>query len=227
MARTYASRAMDMLKTRTAGVGPMLVICLDLEGVLMPEVWEEFADRTGIPELRRTTRDEPDYDKLMQYRLDILDDNDFTIDDITDVIGRMEPLDGAVEFLDHLRSKWQVIILSVTFSQFAGPLMDKLGRPALLCHPLEIDEESRRIEGWTIRIDDQKRRTVEALRGLNYNVIAAGDSYNDTSMLSMANAGILLNPPSNVIDEFPQFPVTTDYTGLLAAIEAAASDMGE
>ena len=218
---------MDTLKTRTAGDGPMLVVCLDLEGVLMPEVWEEFADRTEIPELRRTTRDEPDYDKLMQYRLDILDDNDLTIDDITDVIGEMEPLDGAVEFLDHLRSKWQVIILSDTFSQFAGPLMDKLGRPALLCHALEIDEESRRIEGWTIRIDDQKRRTVEALRGLNYNVIAAGDSYNDTSMLAMANAGILLNPPSNVIDEFPQFPVTTDYAGLLAAIEAAASDMGE
>ena len=227
MARTYASRAMDTLKTRTAGDGPMLVVCLDLEGVLMPEVWEEFADRTEIPELRRTTRDEPDYDKLMQYRLDILDDNDFTIDDITDVIGGMEPLDGAVKFLDHLRSKWQVIILSDTFSQFAGPLMDKLGRPALLCHTLEIDEESRRIEGWTIRIDDQKRRTVEALRGLNYNVIAAGDSYNDTSMLAMANAGILLNPPSNVIDEFPQFPVTTDYAGLLAAIESAASDMGE
>ena len=218
---------MDTLKTRTAGDGPMLVVCLDLEGVLMPEVWEEFADRTEIPELRRTTRDEPDYDKLMQYRLDILDDNDLTIDDITDVIGEMEPLDGAVEFLDHLRSKWQVIILSDTFSQFAGPLMDKLGRPALLCPTLEIDEESRRIEGWTIRIDDQKRRTVEALRGLNYNVIAAGDSYNDTSMLAMANAGILLNPPSNVIDEFPQFPVTTDYAGLLAAIEAAASDMGE
>ena len=218
---------MDTLKTRTAGDGPMLVVCLDLEGVLMPEVWEEFADRTGIPEVRRTTRDEPDYDKLMQYRLDILDENDFTIDDITDVIGRMEPLDGAVEFLDHLRSKWQVIILSDTFSQFAGPLMDKLGRPALLCPTLEIDEESRRIEGWTIRIDDQQRRTVEALRGLNYNVIAAGDSYNDTSMLAMANAGILLNPPSNVIDEFPQFPVTSDYAGLLAAIEAAASDMGE
>ena len=205
----------------------MLVICLDLEGVLMPEVWEEFADRTEIPELRRTTRDEPDYDKLMQYRLDILDDNDFTIDDITDVIGEMEPLDGAVEFLDHLRSKWQVIILSDTFSQFAGPMMDKLGRPALLCHTLEINEESRRIEGWIIRIDDQKRRAVEALRGLNYNVIAAGDSYNDTSMMGKANAGILINPPSNVIDEFPQFPVTTDYAGLLAAIEAAASDMGE
>jgi|TARA_B100000959_G_scaffold284073_1_gene354681 phosphoserine/homoserine phosphotransferase len=205
----------------------MLVICLDLEGVLMPEVWVDVAERTGIPELRRTTRDEPDYDKLMRYRLDILDANGLTIDDITDVIEGMQPLEGAVEFLDYLRSKWQVIILSDTFSQFAGPMMDKLGRPTLLCHTLEIDEESHRITGWTIRLEDQKRRAVEALRGLNYNVIAAGDSYNDTSMLTIANAGILINPPSNVIDEFPQFPVTTDYGELLAAIEAAASDIGE
>jgi len=205
----------------------MLVVCLDLEGVLMPEVWVDVAERTGIPELRRTTRDEPDYDKLMRYRLDILDANGLTIDDITDVIEGMQPLEGAVEFLDHLRSKWQVIILSDTFSQFAGPMMDKLGKPTLLCHTLEIDEESRRITGWTIRLEDQKRRAVEALRGLNYNVIAAGDSYNDTSMLAIANAGFLINPPSNVIDEFPQFPVTTDYAGLLAAIEAAASDIGE
>ena len=205
----------------------MLVVCLDLEGVLMPEVWVDVAERTGIPELRRTTRDDPDYDKLMRYRLDILDANRLTIDDITDVIEEMQPLEGAVEFLDHLRSKWQVIILSDTFSQFAGPMMDKLGRPTLLCHTLEIDEESRRITGWTIRLEDQKRRAVEALRGLNYNVIAAGDSYNDTSMLTIANAGILINPPSNVTDEFPQFPVATDYGGLLAAIEAAASDMGE
>ena len=205
----------------------MLVVCLDLEGVLMPEVWVDVAERTGIPELRRTTRDEPDYDKLMRYRLDIMDSKGLTIDDITDVIEGMQPLEGAVEFLDHLRSKWEVIILSDTFSQFAGPMMDKLGRPTLLCHTLEIDEESRRITGWTIRLEDQKRHAVEALRGLNYNVIAAGDSYNDTSMLAIANAGILINPPSNVIDEFPQFPVTTDYAGLLAAIEAAASDIGE
>ena len=215
------------MKAHPAGVGPMLVVCLDLEGVLMPEVWVDVAERTGIPELRRTTRDEPDYDKLMRYRLDILDANGLTIDDITDVIEGMQPLEGAVEFLDYLRSKWQVIILSDTFSQFAGPMMDKLGRPTLLCHTLEIDEESHRITGWTIRLEDQKRRAVEALRGLNYNVIAAGDSYNDTSMLTIANAGILINPPSNVIDEFPQFPVTTDYGELLAAIEAAASDIGE
>ena len=205
----------------------MLVVCLDLEGVLMPEVWVDVAERTGIPELCRTTRDEPDYDKLMKYRLDILDANGLTIDDITDVIEGMQPLKGAVEFLDHLRSKWQVIILSDTFSQFAGPMMDKLGRPTILCHTLEIDEDSRRITGWTIRLEDQKRRAVEALRGMNFNVIAAGDSYNDTSMLAIANTGILINPPSNVIEEFPQFPVTTDYVGLLAAIEAAASDIGE
>ena len=215
------------MKTHPASVGPMLVVCLDLEGVLMPEVWVDVAERTGIPELRRTTRDEPDYDKLMRYRLDILDANGLTIDDITDVIDGMQPLEGAVEFLDYLRSKWQVIILSDTFSQFAGPMMDKLGRPTLLCHTLEIDEEAHRITGWTIRLKDQKRHAVEALRGLNYNVIAAGDSYNDTSMLTIANAGILINPPSNVVDEFPQFPVTTDYAGLLAAIEAAAFDMGE
>ena len=215
------------MKTHPAGDEPMLVVCLDLEGVLMPEVWVDVAERTGIPELRRTTRDEPDYDKLMKYRLDILDANGLTIDDITDVIEGMQPLEGAVEFLDHLRSKWEVIILSDTFSQFASPMMDKLGRPTLLCHTLEIDEVSRRITGWTIRLEDQKRHAVEALRGLNYNVIAAGDSYNDTSMLAIANAGILINPPSNVIDEFPQFPVTTDYAGLLAAIEAAASDIGE
>ena len=205
----------------------MLVVCLDLEGVLFSAIWHDVSERTGLPELHRTTRDEPDYDKLMKYRLDILDTNGLTIDDITDVIEGMQPLEGAVEFLDHLRLKWQVIILSDTFSQFAGPMMDKLGRPTLLCHTLEIDEESRRITGWTIRLEDQKRRAVEALRGLNYNVIAAGDSYNDTSMLAIANAGILINPPSNVTDEFPQFPVATDYGGLLAAIEAAASDMGE
>ena len=205
----------------------MLVVCLDLEGVLFSEIWHDVSERTGLPELRRTTRDEPDYDKLMRYRLQILDSEGLTIDDITGVIEEMQPLEGAVEFLDYLRSKWEVIILSDTFSQFAGPMMDKLGRPTLLCHTLEIDEESRRITGWTIRLEDQKRRAVEALRGLNYNVIAAGDSYNDTSMLTIANAGILINPPSNVTDEFPQFPVATDYGGLLAAIEAAASDMGE
>jgi len=205
----------------------MLVICLDLEGVLMPEVWINVAERTGIPELRITTREEPDYDKLMRYRLDILDANGLTIDDITDVIEGMQPLDGAVEFLDWLRSNWQVIILSDTFSQFAGPMMHKLGRPTLFCHTLEIDEDSRRIADWTIRLEDQKCRTVEALRAMNFNIIASGDSYNDTTMLDAANAGILINPPQNVADEFPQYPVATNYTELRDAIQQAASAMGE
>ena len=205
----------------------MLVVCLDLEGVLMPEVWINVAERTGIPELRITTREEPDYDKLMRYRLDILDSAGLTIDDITDVIEGMQPLDGAVEFLDWLRSNWQVIILSDTFSQFAGPMMDKLGRPTLFCHTLEIDEDSRRIADWTIRLEDQKCRTVEALRAMNFNVIASGDSYNDTTMLAAANAGILINPPQNVADEFPQYPVATNYTELRDAIQQAASAMGE
>jgi len=193
----------------------------------MPEVWINVAERTGIPELRITTREEPDYDKLMRYRLDILDSNGLTIDDITNVIEGMQPLDGAVEFLDWLRSNWQVIILSDTFSQFAGPMMDKLGRPTLFCHTLEIDEDSRRITDWTIRLEDQKCRTVEALRAMNFNIIASGDSYNDTTMLAAANAGILINPPQNVADEFSQYPVATSYTGLRDAIQQAASAMGE
>ena len=205
----------------------MLVVCLDLEGVLFPEIWVNVSERTGIPELRITTREEPDYDKLMRYRLDILDSNGLTIDDITNVIEEMQPLDGAVEFLDWLRSNWQVIILSDTFSQFAGPMMDKLGRPTLFCHTLEIDEDSRRITDWTIRLEDQKCRTVEALRAMNFNVIASGDSYNDTTMLAAANAGILINPPQNVADEFPQYPVATNYTELRDAIQQAASAMGE
>ena len=205
----------------------MLVVCLDLEGVLMEEIWVKVSERTGIPELRITTREEPDYDKLMRYRLDILDSAGLTIDDITDVIEGMQPLDGAVEFLDWLRSNWQVIILSDTFSQFAGPMMDKLGRPTLFCHTLEIDEDSRRIAGWTIRLEDQKCRTVEALRAMNFNVIASGDSYNDTTMLAAANAGILINPPQNVVDEFSQYPVATNYTELRDAIQQAASAMGE
>jgi len=193
----------------------------------MPEVWINVAERTGIPELRITTREEPDYGKLMRYRLDILDSNGLTIDDITNVIEGMQPLDGAVEFLDWLRSNWQVIILSDTFSQFAGPMMDKLGRPTLFCHTLEIDEDSRRITDWTIRLEDQKCRTVEALRAMNFNVIASGDSYNDTTMLAAANAGILINPPQNVVDEFSQYPVATNYNELRDAIQQAASAMGE
>ena len=204
----------------------MLAICLDLEGVLIPEIWINVAERTGISELNRTTRDEPDYDRLMSYRLGILDQNDIKMDDITSTIGSMEPMEGATEFLASLESRWPTLILSDTFSQFAKPMMKKLGNPTLLCHTLLIDETGR-IEDWKIRCDDHKRKTVESLIEMNYRVIAAGDSYNDTSMLSTASAGILFRPPENVIEEFPQFPVARDYSELIDAIESAATDLGE
>ena len=204
----------------------MLAICLDLEGVLIPEIWINVAERTGISALTRTTRDEPDYDRLMSYRLGILDQNDIKMVDITSTIGSMEPMEGATEFLASLESRWPTLILSDTFSQFAKPMMKKLGNPTLLCHTLLIDETGR-IEDWKIRYDDHKRKTVESLIEMNYQVIAAGDSYNDTSMLSAASAGILFRPPGNVIEEFPQFPVAMDYSELIDAIESAATDLGE
>ena len=204
----------------------MLVICLDLEGVLIPEIWINVAERTGISALTRTTRDEPDYDRLMSYRLGILDQNDIKMGDITSTIESMDPMEGATEFLAYLESRWPTLILSDTFSQFAKPMMKKLGNPTLLCHTLVIDETGR-IEDWEIRYDDHKRKTVESLIEMNYQVIAAGDSYNDTSMLSAASAGILFRPPENVIEEFPQFPVAMDYSGLIDAIELAATDLGE
>lgn len=204
----------------------MLAICLDLEGVLIPEIWINVADRTGISALNRTTRDEPDYDRLMSYRLGILDQNDIKMDDITSTIGSMNPMEGAIEFLGSLESRWPTLLLSDTFSQFAKPMMKKLGYPTLLCHTLLIDETGR-IEDWKIRCDDHKRKTVESLMQMNYQVIAAGDSYNDTSMLSAASAGILFRPPENVIAEFPEFPVARDYSELIDAIESAATDLGE
>ena len=204
----------------------MLAICLDLEGVLIPEIWINVAERTGISALTRTTRDEPDYDRLMSYRLGILDQNDIKMGDITSTIESMDPMEGATEFLASLESRWPTLILSDTFSQFAKPMMKKLGNPTLLCHTLVVDETGR-IEDWEIRYDDHKRKTVESLIEMNYQVIAAGDSYNDTSMLSAASAGILFRPPENVIKEFPQFPVAMDYSELIDAIESAARDLGE
>ena len=204
----------------------MLAICLDLEGVLIPEIWINVAERTGITALTRTTRDEPDYDRLMSYRLGILDQNDIKMDDITSTIGSMEPMEGATEFLASLESRWPTLILSDTFSQFAKPMMKKLGNPTLLCHTLLIDDTGR-IEDWKIRYDDHKRKTVDSLIEMNYQVIAAGDSYNDTSMLSAASAGILFRPPAKVIEEFPQFPVAMDYSELIDEIESAATDLGE
>ena len=204
----------------------MLAVCLDLEGVLIPEIWINVADRTGIGGLRRTTRDEPDYDKLMSYRLRILDENEIKISDITSAIRSMEPLQGANEFLYSLQSRWPTLILSDTFSQFAEPMMAKLDYPTLLCHNLVIDD-SGRISDWIIRCQDHKRRTVDSLKDMNYNVIAAGDSYNDTNMLSAASAGILFRPPDNVVQEFPQFPVAMEFSELIAEIESAAADLGE
>jgi phosphoserine / homoserine phosphotransferase len=192
------------------------VACLDLEGVLVPEIWINVAERTGIAALRRTTRDEPDYDVLMRGRLAILDEHELGLPDIQNVIAGMAPLDGALPFLDWLRSRTQVVILSDTFAEFAKPLMQKLGWPTLFCHGLEV-APSGRITGYRLRIDDGKRKAVESLRALNFRTVAAGDSYNDTTMLKAAHAGILFRPPQNVIDDFPQFPVTNSYEELRAA----------
>lgn len=199
----------------------MIVACLDLEGVLVPEIWINVAERTGIAELRRTTRDEPDYDVLMRARLAILDRHELGLREIQAVIETLEPLPGAVAFLNGLRERHQVVILSDTFYDFAKPLMRKLGFPALFAHDLVI-EASGRIADYRLRMPDQKRQSVESLRALRFQVIAAGDSYNDTSMLAAAHAGILFRPPANVIEEFPQFPVTRDYAELERAFADAA-----
>jgi len=199
-----------------------MIACLDLEGVLVPEIWINVAERTGIDALRRTTRDEPDYDRLMQYRLRILDEHGISLAQIQQVIDGMGPLPGAADFLDWLRARAQVIILSDTFYPFAAPLMRQLGYPCLFCHALEVNSEGR-ITGYALRIADGKRRAVEALRELNFRVVAAGDSYNDTTMLGAANAGILFRPPENVSEEFPQYPVTRTYDELRAAFAGASA----
>jgi len=199
----------------------MQIACLDLEGVLVPEIWINVAERTGIKELRATTRDVPDYDALMRQRLRILDEHHLKLADIQTVIAGMGPLPGANDFLDRLRKKFQVIILSDTFYDFAAPLMEQLGHPTLLCHRLKIDAAGR-VADYHLRMPDQKREAVKALHYLKFKVIAAGDSYNDTAMLAEADAGILFCPPKNVIAEFPQFPVTTTYDGLYSAFVSAA-----
>ncbi len=200
----------------------MIFACLDLEGVLVPEIWINVAERTGIDALRITTRDEPDYDVLMKRRLEILAEHGLALADIQQVIGTLQPLDGAREFLDDLRERFQVLILSDTFYEFADPLMRQLGRPTLLCHSLGIDDEGRIVD-YHLRMPDQKRQAVIRLHELRFKVIAAGDSYNDTSMLGEADAGILFRPPDNVIEEFPQFPVTRSYAELRNAFEEGAT----
>ncbi len=223
--RTASRRAMWYHAEAHGGGSGVIVACLDLEGVLVPEIWINVAERTGIEALRRTTRDEPDYDVLMKYRLEILAQHDLGLPDIQDVIGGMGPLEGAVDFLDALRERYQVVILSDTFYEFADPLMRQLGRPTLFCHSLEVDGEGRVVD-YRLRQQDQKRRAVEAFHGLNLRVIAAGDSYNDTAMLGAADAGILFRPPDNVIEEFPQFPVTRTYDELAAAFADAEKRIG-
>lgn len=190
-----------------------------MEGVLTPEIWIAVAEKTKIPELRRTTRDEPDYDKLMRGRLEILDRHHLKLSDIQTVIGSLQPLNGAREFLDELRSVVQVIILSDTFEQFASPLLRQLNQPTLLCHRLIVEND--RIVNYQLRIRDQKRKTVAALKQLNYHVISAGDSYNDTGMLLEANVGFLIHAPDNVKKEFPQFPAVESHADLLRLIKAA------
>ncbi len=199
----------------------MEIACLDLEGVLIPEIWIGVAEKTGIDELSLTTRDIPVYSDLMQRRLAILETHNLRYQDIQEVIATLQPLPGAVEFVDWLRQNFQLLILSDTFYEFSQPLMGQLGWPALLCHKLEIDEEGRIVD-FTIRQEDPKRCAVRAMQDLNYRVIAAGDSYNDTTMLAQADAGILFRAPERVIEEFKHFPAVTAYDELRAEFIAAS-----
>lgn len=191
----------------------MEIACLDLEGVLVPEIWIAFAEKTGIDALKATTRDIPDYDVLMKQRLRILDEHGLKLGDIQEVIATLKPLEGAVEFVNWLRERFQVVILSDTFYEFSQPLMRQLGFPTLLCHKLVVDENDRVVD-YQLRQKDPKRQSVLAIQGLYYRVIAAGDSYNDTTMLAEADAGILFHAPDNVIAEFPQFPAVHTFEDL-------------
>lgn len=192
----------------------MELACLDLEGVLIPEIWIEFAKKTGIEALKATTRDIADYDELMTMRLGELDKAGLGINEIQEVISTLSPLDGAADFVNWLRERFQVVILSDTFYQFAGPLMKQLGYPTLLCHNLLIDEQSGRVTDYVLRQANPKRQAICAFKSIYYRTIAAGDSYNDTTMLAEADAGILFKAPQNVIDEFPQFPAVHSYDDL-------------
>lgn len=195
----------------------MRIVCLDLEGVLVPEIWIAFAEKTGVHELTRTTRDEPDYEVLMNYRLDILNENNFTLGQIKEVIESLEPLPGAVEFTEKLRSKYELIILSDTFREFAGPLMKKLGFPCLFCHVLEVSNDL--IKAIKLRLPDHKRKSVQYLQKLNFEVVAAGDSYNDLGMLKTANHCMLFNPPDQLVQEYPDMPVGRNYEQLMSFID--------
>jgi len=211
-----------MAASRQSEEPTLELACLDLEGVLIPEIWINFAEQTGIEELRVTTREVPDYDELMKRRLAILQREKLGLADIQQVIGGLSPLPGAKECLDWLRERFQVLILSDTFYEFAEPLMRQLGWPTLFCHRLQTNDDGRIVD-YHLRQADPKRRAVQALRGLNFRIIASGDSYNDTSMLGEADAGILFCPPDNVIAEFPQYPVATNYDELRAEFAKAST----
>lgn len=191
----------------------MEIACLDLEGVLVPEIWIAFAEKTGIEELKKTTRDEPDYDVLMQYRLDLLRQHNLGLNEIQEVIATLSPLEGAADFVDWLRERFQVVILSDTFYEFASPLMKQLGYPTLLCHKLETDA-SGNVVNYRLRQANPKRQAIVGFKSMYYRTIAAGDSYNDTTMLAEADAGILFHAPDNVIKEFPQFPAVQTFADL-------------
>ncbi|NLZ68699.1 MAG: bifunctional phosphoserine phosphatase/homoserine phosphotransferase ThrH [Spirochaetales bacterium] len=195
----------------------MHIVCLDLEGVLVPEIWIAVAEKTGIEKLRLTTREVPDYHKLMQGRIDILKANNLSLKDIQDVIATVAPLEGAKAFLEELRSKTQVVILSDTFEEFASPLMKQLGWPTIFCNSLKVDENDM-ITGIVMRQEDGKRKAIEALRGLGFKTFAAGDSYNDLAMIKIADSGCLFRAPENILKEFPELPLVTEYSSFLKVI---------
>ncbi len=197
----------------------MNIVCLDMEGVLVPEIWIAFAEESGIPELKKTTRDEPDYDKLMRYRLDILKQHGLGLKEVQETIAKIEPMDGAKEFLDELRSLAQVIILSDTFTQFAGPLMKKLGMPTIFCNTLEVAEDGE-ITGFRMRVENSKLTTVKALQSIGFETIASGDSYNDLGMIKASKAGFLFKSTDKIKADYPELPAFETYDELLAAIKA-------
>lgn len=198
----------------------MNIVCLDLEGVLVPEIWIAFAEETGIPELKRTTRDEPDYDKLMNYRINILKEHGLGLKEIQETIAKIDPMPGAKEFLDELREITQVIIISDTFTQFAGPLMKKLGYPTIFCNSLEVAEDGE-ITGFKMRIENSKLTTVKALQSIGYDTIASGDSHNDLGMIKASKAGFLFRSTDEIKKEYPELPAFEAYDELMTAIKEA------
>ena len=201
----------------------MNIVCLDLEGVLVPEIWIAFAEETGIPELKRTTRDEPDYDKLMNYRINILKEHGLGLKEIQETIAKIDPMPGAKEFLDELREITQVIIISDTFTQFAGPLMKKLGYPTIFCNSLEVAEDGE-ITGFKMRVEQSKLTTVKALQSIGFETIASGDSYNDLGMIQASKAGFLFRSTDKIKADYPQIPAYETYEELLGAIKKAMDE---